>query len=93
MRDRLHDIIESIVKDFGYSYKIQNEDSSIPIYSESSDLDSLGLVNVLVDIEEKVRLEFDKDISIMDNRAMSQVNNPFKDVDSVVEFVAKQIDI
>ena len=68
-------------------------DSNIPkdinsrLFGQESSLDSLGLVNLIVAIEEAVNEKFDVAISIVDEKAMSQVRSPFRTVDSLAEYI------
>ena len=65
--------------------------NDIPLYGSSGQLDSLGLVNILVAIEEKIEDQFDRSIIIADEKAMSQKNSPFRSVDSLVNYLEKII--
>ena len=58
------------------------------ILSGSDDkLDSLGLVNLIVAIEQNIEDEFEVSITIADERAMSQKNSPFKTVGSLADYI------
>src|SRR5688500_9107112 len=57
-----------------------------PLYSKNSVLDSLGLVALLIEIEEALR-EVGCEVSLSDERAMSLRHNPFRDVPSLVEYI------
>jgi len=50
-------------------------------------LDSLGLVNMIVLVEEKTQDKFGKSVTIADERAMSQKNSPFRTVRSLSEYL------
>jgi acyl carrier protein len=50
------------------------------LFGEGSSLDSLSLVSVIVDLETMVSDQFDKSISLTDDRAMSRDPVPFTDV-------------
>jgi acyl carrier protein len=57
------------------------------LFGGSSALDSLGLVGLLIDIEEA----FDREgstIVLSDERAMAQSRSPFRDVPSLVDYIA-----
>lgn len=61
------------------------------LYGGSGKLDSLGLVNLIVSIEEKINNKFGLTISLADEKAMSQTNSPFLNVDSIVEYILQII--
>ena len=61
-------------------------DSESPIYGQDGPLDSLELVALAMDIEDAVA-ERGFDISLSDEKAMSQQHSPFRDVSSLVAYV------
>jgi acyl carrier protein len=50
-------------------------------------LDSMGLVSLLLDIEQSISEQFDVVIIIADERAMSQKRSPFRSVESLTDYV------
>ena len=61
-----------------------------PLLGDMSLLDSMGLVNVIIDIESKF-LDKDIEISLTSEKAMSRRNSPFRTVLSLVNFIHEQI--
>ena len=57
------------------------------IFGAESKLESIGLVSLLVDIEQKVYEEFQKEITIASKKAMSRNRSPFRTVRSLTEFI------
>ena len=57
------------------------------IYGADGKLDSIGLVNLIVSIEEKIEDELGKSIVLADERAMSQKQSPFRTVGSLIDYV------
>jgi len=60
------------------------------IYGRGSPLDSLGLVSVILEIEESLR-ERGVNISLSDERAMSQRHSPFRNVDALSDYIEQVI--
>lgn len=58
------------------------------LFGENALLDSLGLVNVVVAVEEKLLDTFDKDVCLSDERALSLPESPYRTVDSLSRYVA-----
>jgi acyl carrier protein len=56
------------------------------LLGKSSKLDSFGLVNLIIVVEEKLYSKFDKAITLADERAMSQEHSPFRSVQSLAEY-------
>jgi acyl carrier protein len=54
-------------------------------------LDSLGLVSVLVEIEQKIADRHEVAVSLMDDRAMSESSSPFRTIDSLADYVMRQL--
>jgi acyl carrier protein len=50
-------------------------------------LDSLGLVRVIVLVEQRIREEFQSSIVLADERALSQTSSPFRTVQSLADYV------
>lgn len=59
------------------------------LFGKDAKLDSLGLVNLIVLVEENVLDKFDQSITIADERAMSQKSSPFRTVQSLAEYMQK----
>ena len=57
------------------------------LFGSDSKIDSLGLINLIVTVEQNIEDEFDIPITLADERAMSQENSPFMNVGSLVEYI------
>ncbi|HEY3383787.1 MAG TPA: acyl carrier protein [Vicinamibacterales bacterium] len=57
------------------------------IFGRGSALDSMGLVTLLLDVEEALGTA-GQDITLTDDRAMSQSRSPFRSVPALVEYIA-----
>ena len=57
------------------------------IFGGSGPLDSLGLVNLLADLEYRVAEEFGREIVLASDRAMSRVRSPFRDESALTDYV------
>jgi len=61
-------------------------DTETRLLGRSSKLDSFGLVNLIILVEEKLYDKFDKSITLADERAMSQEHSPFRSVQSLSDY-------
>jgi len=59
----------------------------VPLFGPGSPLDSLGLVGLIIDIEEAFA-DAGVTVALSDDRAMSQRNSPFRTVASLVDYIA-----
>lgn len=65
-----------------------NEDTIL--FGRQSKLDSLDLVTLFVDLEQRIKSEFNVTISLTDENAMSQKESPFKTVRSLAAYICNQ---
>ena len=61
-------------------------DAETRLLGRSSKLDSFGLVNLIILVEEKLNDKFDRSITLADERAMSQDHSPFRSVRSLADY-------
>jgi hypothetical protein len=57
------------------------------IYGGRSNIDSLGLVGVTVELEERIAERFDRHVALADDRAVSQRRSPFATVDAMTGYI------
>jgi acyl carrier protein len=70
------------------SDELQLEKSSdTKLFGQGSSLDSLGLINLIVAVEQNIEDEFDVTITLADERAMSQEKSPFRTVGTLTDYI------
>lgn len=57
------------------------------LFGKDGELDSLGVVNLMVAVEEAVEDELDVIITLADERAMSQKRSPFRSIETLVDYI------
>lgn len=57
------------------------------LYGEGGLLESIQLINFIVDVEQSIEKEFGRTLSIADEKAMSQKNSPFRTVETLCNYV------
>jgi acyl carrier protein len=57
------------------------------LFGSGSKLDSLGLINLIVMVEQNIEDEFDISLTLADERAMSQIYSPFRSVESLTDYI------
>jgi len=62
------------------------------LFGKDGKLDSLGIVTLVVIIEQNIEDEFDIPITLADERAMSQENSPFRTVGSLADYIEMLLD-
>lgn len=68
--------LQSLNEEFDDEKKIKI-DISTPLFGMDSQIDSLSLVSLIVDIETLLNTEYNLSISLTDDRAMSRAESPF----------------
>ena len=57
------------------------------LFGGNSNLDSLGLINLIVAVEQNIEDEFETTITLADERAMSENENPFRTIESLSDYI------
>ena len=60
------------------------------LFGAGSPLDSLGLVSLLIDIEEALQ-DRGQNVTLSDAKAMSQARSPFRSVDALVTYIQQSL--
>lgn len=68
--------------------QIPSVDESTRLIGRKGILTSLELVTLIVNIEQKLREEYDISLTIADERAMSQEKSPFRTVASLSDYIS-----
>ena len=59
----------------------------VTLFGVSGRLDSLALVSLILDVEERLSQEYGVSISLADDRAMSQRNSPFRTAAVLADYI------
>jgi len=87
---RIQEIVLEALKNANRTRKAGEElpvSADAPLFGPGSRLDSLGLVVLLVDIEEALHAE-GVDVTLSDEKAVSRTRSPFRTVSSMVRYIA-----
>ena len=68
---------------------LQNADEQTRLFGETAALDSIGLVTLIADLEEDIRVATGKTVTLADEKAMSRLTSPFRRVDLLAEYVVE----
>ena len=89
-KSKILDIIYQCIDDLniqnGSDIQLSKTEETI-IFGKASPLDSLGLVNLIVSLEDAVNDEFNLEIILADERAMSLETSPFKTVSTLADYI------
>ena len=56
------------------------------LFGDNGLLDSMGLVSLVVAVEQAIEEKFDTVVSLADEKALSQKNSPYRTVSSLAEY-------
>jgi len=60
-----------------------------PLFGSEGNLDSLGLVTMVVAVEQSIEDEFDATLTLADEKAMSQKTSPFLTIGSLADYACR----
>ncbi|MEV6203403.1 hypothetical protein AB0M64_26020 [Streptomyces sp. NPDC051771] len=94
MRERLVGLIGNVVAEVN-----ERRDEKIPtgdllnvsLYGDAGVFDSMHLVNFLTLVEEAIEDEFDVEISLTSEKAVSRRVSPFSSVGRLIEFIEEEM--
>lgn len=86
--DTLQDLNEELNSD-----ELENPTKDTKLFGGDGALDSLSLVLFITDLEEKISDEFNKEIVLADERAMSRKTSPFRSVQSLSIYVQNLLEV
>jgi len=82
----LYESIDEINLDLESNQQLQKTENEV-LFGTDSPLDSMGLVNLITVIEQKIEEKTGEFISIADERAMSMEQNPFHTVSTLKDYI------
>lgn len=92
---KLIDLVIVCVKNVGKENnndELLNASCDTSLYGIKGNLDSLSLVSLIADLEQKVSETFGKNVVLADDRAMSQRHSPFRSVQILANYIQQLLD-
>lgn len=68
-----------------------NAHEKTKIFGTNGVLDSVGIVFLITELEEKISDDFNCDITLADEKAMSQVTSPFRNVETLANYIEQLV--
>jgi D-alanine--poly(phosphoribitol) ligase subunit 2 len=95
MRERLLQLIIAVARELN-----ENLDSKIPVelgekaalYGADAALTSLGLVSLIVGVEQAIEEEFGLNITLADDKAFSLMKSPFRTIGTLADYASNLIE-
>ena len=90
MQEKIEKIIIDTLKELNEELEndaFLNPNSKTQLYGGNGAMDSLALVSFIADLEDKISDEFEKDIILADEKAMSAKTSPFRNIESLTSYI------
>ena len=90
MQEKIEKIIIDTLKELNEELENDsfiNPNSKTKLYGGNGAMDSLALVSFIADLEDKISDEFEKDIVLADEKAMSAKTSPFRNIESLTSYI------
>ncbi len=78
--------VDELNKQVPKGVKVEKSPAEV-LYGKSSQLESLDLVNFIMEVEDKIKEEFGISVVIADELAMSQENSPFLTLGTFTDYM------
>ena len=82
----IFDSLDELNEQFSNENQLQKSTETI-LFGKNGQLDSLGLVNLIVIIEQNIEDALNVSITIADEKAMSQKHSPFRTAKTLMNYV------
>ncbi|MGP8216870.1 MAG: hypothetical protein ACLQQ4_14990 [Bacteroidia bacterium] len=93
-KSQIIDLVIRSVKEIGTEEKnrhLINAKPGTELFGKKGNLDSLTLLKLIVNIEDKISTETGKNILIADEQTMSYESSPFHTVDTLVKHIEQRL--
>jgi len=94
MENQIKEILFKSVEEIN---KTLDEDQQLELSTETvllgkdGNIDSITLVNLIVTIEESIEDELNVEITLADEKALSQKESPFRTIGTLIDYIAQVV--
>jgi acyl carrier protein len=89
--EAIYKAVDAFNEQSGKNHQLKKQPATI-LFGKGGQLDSLALVTLIIEVEEKVADELGVPIVLADERALSQKNSPFLTLQTLTQYVRLLID-
>jgi acyl carrier protein len=87
----IYQAVDAFNEQSGKNHQLKKSPGTI-LFGKGGQLDSLALVSLIIEVEEKIADELGVGIVLADERALSQKNSPFLTLQTLTQYVSLLID-
>jgi len=94
MKDDLTALIVGIAQELNEEQEIElvgELNTDTPLFGEGGLLDSMGLVSLVIAVEQAIEERFDARVSLADEKALSQTNSPYRSIGSLAAYASAEL--
>lgn len=94
MKQELIDLVHDVIQEMRESGALEVDGeiaNTTPLYGETGILDSMGLVSVILTLEQEIEMRFDVQVALADEKALSQKRSPYRTIESIVEYALAEM--
>jgi len=93
MQQEIVDLIIETARELGEDELTFPDDLSgdTRLFGKEGVLDSMGLVTLIIAVEQAIEDRFDKAVALADEKALSQSRSPYRSVATLAEYASSQI--
>lgn len=95
MREQVSELVKEAVSDLNDELQyesLNNLSDETAIFGDEDGIDSLSLVRLVVDIEQRVQESLEHQVSLTDEKAMSARRSPYRSVGALTDFILEQME-
>lgn len=95
MRDEILTIILETASELEESAQISLDEElseNSQLFGEAGLLDSMGLVSLVIAVEQAIQERLSRSVSLADDKALSMRNSPYRSVASLADYALAQIE-
>lgn len=93
MKEEIVSMIMEIARDLAVEedWDLGDMTPDTTLYGDGGVLDSMGLVTLVVAVEQAIEDKYDSPVSLADEKAMSQSRSPYRSANRLAEYAAAQL--
>jgi D-alanine--poly(phosphoribitol) ligase subunit 2 len=95
MKDQITALVIAVAEQIDEDHRVSSEgelSADTRLFGAGSLLDSLGLVTLIVELEQAIQEQLNVVVSLADEKALSQTRSPFRTIGTLAEYAAEQIE-
>ncbi len=93
-REKISELVFNCIKNFQEEYEQVidfSEGEQTRLFGGNGQLDSLGLVSLVVNIEEDIESDLGISVILADERAMSRRSSPFSRIGNLIDYIEELV--